>query len=474
VLHFAGYTAIGVAPYVWYYAPMVPGIACLMALGTNLVTSLFPRRAIAAQASLTVLILPLLIGDLNIARVLQGGTPPPPSEVASKALPETKVEIYERAGRWLRENTPASATVGVTELGVMGYYAGREMTDFLGLTTPSRLGAIRRGDFVGGLVRSQPDYLALTNINSLYDANPQEDDWFRAIYTPVHMLSDARFWGAPMTIWRRTTEPITASVIVDERAHDLGGGWQVTGVAVSAREVVTETPLIVSVRLKAGEPGGNRELRVQPIVVQRGDGLPVRSRVIHTGQYQPGEEAWIDFPILPYPDARTGAYDISLRWLDSDQEVIAGRIKVPLGLTADPGADTRALSQGVGVEALTAPLTACAGSAITLTPTWRGGGPTGIDFSSFVELRDDAGAVLARHESQPRNGSYPTSVWSPGEAVPDPHPVEIPAGASGAFDIIVGLVNPADGSRLPVAPSAERIDDAVRIGALQIEPCPRE
>lgn len=473
VLHFVGYSLLGVSPYVWYYAPIIPGLAGLIAIGVDWVASTTTHPRWTMQLLATLAIIPLLIGDVNIIRVLQGATPPDPAEVVSKALPETKVDIYKRVGRWLNANTPPDATIGVTELGVMSYYADRPANDFLGLVQPSRSSAIRRGDFVGGLIRIQPDYLALTHFNALYDANPQEDDWFRAIYTPVVTFSDTRFWGSPMTVWQRITPPITPALVIAEGAHDLGQGWQVTGIAVSAREVMTTTPLIVSVRLRAGEPLGNRELRVQPIVVQRGDGLPVRSRVIHTDLFHPGEEAWYDFPIMPYPDARKGAYDISVRWLDSDREVIAGRIKVPLGET--PAADARVapLSGGLGVELLRQPLKACIGATVTITVHWRGGDPVTTDYSAFVHLRDAAGNVVAQHDGQPRNGSYPASVWSAGEVIPDGHAITIPAEAApGAYAIVVGLYDPHTGARLPVNESPARTSDGgVRVGEIVLRRC---
>ena len=473
ILHFVGYTLLGVAPYTWYYAPMLPGLAGLIATGIAWVasTTTHPRRT--TQLLVTLTIIPLLIGDVNIMRILQGHIPPDPAEVASKVLPETKVDIYERVGRWLNQNTPPAARVGVTELGVMSYYAGRAMDDFLGLTQPSQLGAIRRSDFIGGLLRLQPDYLALTSVNSLYDANPQQEDWFRALYAPAATFEDARFWGSPMTVWRRVTQPITPSMLVDQAAHNLGAGWRVTGVAVSAREVVTTMPLIVSVRLRAGEPLGQRELRVQPIVVQRGDGLPVRSRIIHTDQFHAGEEAWYDFPIMPYPDARKGAYDISIRWLGSEEEVIAGRIKVPLGESPGASAPVAPLSSGIGVEQLIRPLEACIGAATTITVHWRGGDLLSLDYSAFVHLRDEAGNVVAQHDGQPRNGSYPTSVWSKGELVPDAHAVAIPAGvAPGTYAVVVGLYNPTDNLRLPVIESPLRTPDGgVRIGTIRLGQC---
>lgn len=474
VLHFCGYTLIGVAPYVWYYAPMLPGLVCLMALGVDWVGAQFPRRGIADQVLTTLVVLPLLIGDLNIIRVLQGAAPPDPSQMASKLLPETKVNIYQHVGEWLNANAPANATIGVTELGVMGYFAQRQVNDFLGLTQPSQLSAIRRGDFVGGLMRTQPDYVALTNVNSLYDANPQEDEWFRAIYTPVATLEDARFWGAPMTIWQRATLPITPIITLDERPHDLGDGWQVTGIAASSREVVSGTPLIVSMRLKAGLPKGNRELRVQPIHILRGEGLPVLSRLIATDAFRPGEEAWYDFPIVPPDDLLEGAYDISVRWADSELQALAGRIKASPEAHQSAYAQVAPLSGGVAVELLTQPITGCIGATTPITVHWLGGDPLDRDYSAFVHLRDDAGETVAQHDGPPRDGSYPTSVWSKGEVIPDTHSVEIPASvAPGNYDVVVGLYDPAnDNARMPVDESPFRtVDGAVKIGSIAVASC---
>jgi hypothetical protein len=105
--------------------------------------------------------------------------------------------------------------------------------------------------------------------------------------------------------------------------------------------------------------------------------------------------------------------------------------------------------------------------------TWHGGSPTSIDYSAFVQLRDAASHIVAEHESQPRNGSYPSSVWSTGEIVPDPHAFEIPpATAAGTYDIVAGLIDPAHGQRLSVVASPHRTSDgAVRIGSMRITDC---
>jgi hypothetical protein len=283
-----------------------------------------------------------------------------------------------------------------------------------------------------------------------------------------------------MTVWSRITQPITPAITLDTAAHDLGDGWQVTGIAASTRHVTPAVPLVLSVRLKAGEPKGNRELRVQPIVVQRGDGLPVRSRVIHTDQYRKGEEAWVDFPILPPADARKGAYDISAKWLDSDVEVIAGRVKVPLGVEADPKAEVIAMSNGFGVERLRNTVAACAGAPTPITVNWRGGEllndqgeRINADLNAFVHIRDAEGNTVAQHDAQPRNGAYPTSVWSVNEVIPDNHTIDLPAEMpAGVYDIVVGLYDAPSGARLPVAVSPFRTaDGAVKIGEMEVIIC---
>ena len=43
----------------------------------------------------------------------------------------------QETGEWLDKNTPPDATVGVAEVGQIGFYARRYMTDYLGLLQPA-------------------------------------------------------------------------------------------------------------------------------------------------------------------------------------------------------------------------------------------------------------------------------------------------------------------------------------------------
>ena len=213
-LHAAAYTLIGVAPYYWYYVPLVPGAIWLVALGAEGVADALGSRLRPASTKaqrwlllpLTIiLLLPLAQSHLRIVSAL-GGPVPPPDDVESKVLPEAKAETYRRAGLWLHDHTPGDALVGVTELGIIGYYADRPMIDFLGLLEPDVAQALARGDLHWALLRYQPDYLVLTAISPLYDYGLREDPWFQAAYAPVEELRSDRFWGSPVTIYARQSE----------------------------------------------------------------------------------------------------------------------------------------------------------------------------------------------------------------------------------------------------------------------------
>ncbi len=159
-------------------------------------------RAAAALVVIALLLIPSVRSLGGIYRGLRGPLPDPATPL-SKVLPEAKVDAYRQVGEWLAANTPADAVIGVTEVGVMGYSSGRRMVDFLGLIQPDAAAALARGDPAWTLQTYQPDYLALTAINPLFNSDPRQDAWFAAAYRPVQRFDDARFWGSPVAIYQR-------------------------------------------------------------------------------------------------------------------------------------------------------------------------------------------------------------------------------------------------------------------------------
>jgi hypothetical protein len=477
LLHFIAYNLIGVAPYVWYYAPLIPGIACVIGLGVNVIgakLSAATHKAISIHGVTALLLVALITLIYPTYVVLAGGTPPPPDDIRSKVLPETKVDIYERVGKWINTNTPKDATLGVTELGVMGYYANRRTVDFLGLTQPEHIDHIRRGDFFAALFREQPDYLALTSINAIYDFDPQKDKWFKLIYSPIQTFDEIRFWGSPITIWKRTRAPIRADtpIIWRESQSDLGEGWNVRNVFASARVIIPGEPLLLRIELGVGARIGNKTLRVQPVLIAGGDGLPVVSRLIHTDRWR--ESGFIDFMFVPQAKPPRGGYWVNIRWLENPSGVEVGYLKVPLGESAD-FTNFIELSRGVGVAKLDAPISACAGKAFEVPLVWRGGEPLDSNYTAYIHIRKPNDiALIAQADAPPLFGTYPTSVWSKDEIIHDPRALMLTILAENelTFDVVVGLYRPTDNTRLEVNPSPERTTDGgVKIGEVVVKKC---
>jgi len=252
VSHLAGYAILGVTPYYWYYAPLVPALACLAALGVVESARWLARRVSFRQGVgravawgvgglwAAALLVALGQSDWAMVQALDGPVPPPDDPV-SKVLPEAKVGVYRETGLWLRDHTPADAVVGVTEVGIIGYYAERTMVDFLGLLEPEVAQALGRGDLYWALLRYQPDYLALTAISPLYAYDLRADPWFQAAYAPLQTFSDTRFWGSPVTVYHRRVArvPLTGQTAAGLPAGmirldaDFGGQVRLLGAVAS-------------------------------------------------------------------------------------------------------------------------------------------------------------------------------------------------------------------------------------------------
>jgi hypothetical protein len=91
------------------------------------------------------------------------------------------------------------------------------------------------------------------------------------------------------------------------------------------------------------------------------------------------------------------------------------------------------------------------GEPIQLTLQWEALARPDIDYTVFMHLLNSGGDLVAGHDSQPANGSYPTSIWSPGERIADSHTFPLPASLPpGQYRIAIGLYHQPNGARLPL------------------------
>lgn len=91
-----------------------------------------------------------------------------------------------------------------------------------------------------------------------------------------------------------------------------------------------------------------------------------------------------------------------------------------------------------------------AGRAFTVTLYWRSAGQPVSDLTVFVHVLDAEGHLVAQHDGPPLLGGYPTSAWTPGIVVPDPHPVSWETAApTGPVELAAGLYRQPALERLP-------------------------
>lgn len=460
--HLVAYILLGVTPYYWYYAPLVPALTCSAALGVVVsmrcvMGKLGNRTLVVGVLWIAGILAALLWSDVAMVQALDGPVPPPDDPV-SKVLPEAKPGVYEQAGRWLRYNTPTDVLVGVTEVGIMGYYSERPMVDFLGLLEPDVSVALGRGDLYWALLRYQPDYLALTAVSPLYAYDLRADAWFQAAYEPVTAFHAPRFWGSPLTVYQRRVPRIP---LVEQAVGDLPLGATPLGMDFSGQiRLLGAVMGNGDTQAQVVQPGGVVALTLYWQTLEQVESdytvfvhlLGEHERVIAqrdtppgmgaqpTSGWQPGQVV-ADPYLLALPGAayapdkaawEVGLYDAQtgerLRTSDGGDNVRFGVVSVlpadgPLHLDFGPVVLT-----GYELERLAVSV----GETIHVTLYWEGEGPA----ESTVQLRSETGEVVAQVSGDLSQSAYD---------------MKLDADVlSGAYDLEVIVANPITEEILPL------------------------
>ncbi|MFN2225770.1 MAG: hypothetical protein ACK2UY_05675 [Anaerolineae bacterium] len=191
--YIAGYTLLGVSKYFWYYAPLLPAFVVLVAEGAAALLRAvgrirLPRPAAIGLAGLLVITLlaPLVAGVL-----------------AGHWSTDPRLETYREIGQWLEAYTPPGASVGLLEVGIVGYYAQRPVVDFAGLIQPEVArrftpSTTYQESATWTIQDYEPDYVLLHQ--GLF-AGIIDSDWFRASYEPRHEFANRQnLW---LTLYER-------------------------------------------------------------------------------------------------------------------------------------------------------------------------------------------------------------------------------------------------------------------------------
>jgi 4-amino-4-deoxy-L-arabinose transferase-like glycosyltransferase len=107
------------------------------------------------------------------------------------------------------------------------------------------------------------------------------------------------------------------------------------------------------------------------------------------------------------------------------------------------------------------------GGILRLDLQWQANEPIPERYKVFIHLLDGQGQVLSQRDSEPVDGTQPTTAWQPGKMVADKYGLWLPADLSpGEYMVVLGFYDAASGERvLACCPSS----DAVSLMRVRVE-----
>ena len=140
--------------------------------------------------------------------------------------------------------------------------------------------------------------------------------------------------------------------------------------------------------------------------------------------------------------------------------------RVPAGSRPDsaPIAVSVRLGDSIGLSGFSLlPTQLRPGDLLTLTLYWQALSRPEADYTVFAHLyslEGESTAPAAQSDGSPCNGSFPTSLWRPGEVVLDKRTIALPKDFSGDTVVLsVGMYSPSTLERLPVSGSGLEAED---------------
>ena len=111
-----------------------------------------------------------------------------------------------------------------------------------------------------------------------------------------------------------------------------------------------------------------------------------------------------------------------------------------------------------------------AGAPLELTIRWQGMRSMDVDYTLFIHLLAPDGTLKGQIDVWPKDGTYPTSQWRPGEPFTDSYLLYIdPDAPPGAYPVEIGWYLLETMQRLPVLDAQGRaIDDKVLLQGLKV------
>jgi hypothetical protein len=286
----------------------------------------------------------------------------------------------------------------------------------------------------------------------------------------------------PVSIEAAAAPPDVASLAVQQPLSAGWGGLGLLGFERDRTSVEQGGLLYLGLFWQATAPLPDLTVHLSLAPVGGGEAIQLwAGRPVH-GSYAthewPAGAVVLDRYGLTVPrDAPGGEYALRLAVGDGEPVTLMGlrveaverRMAVPSiqhPLTASLGGEVEFL--GYDLErAEVAP-----GETLHLTLYWRALAEMETGYTVFTHLLDGRNEIRAQQDNPPVGGTYPTTLWVPGEVVVDKYVLAVEADAPpGEHVIEVGLYVAETGERLPVLNGAGGIiGDRLLLSAVRVRP----
>lgn len=202
-LYSLAYTVIGAPFYSWYATPIVFAMILLTGIGVQASWDRLARWRRGKRRSLgTVVTMAFL---LALAWPVIAGARSVWSYVQSPVSQGQALQV--KTGLWLRNNIPSDASVGVFEIGFIGYFSDRRMIEPTGLLDPAVAERVPSAEFKWAYRHYRPDCIVINPVRWYHWLGSiHEEDWFRAEYRRIAEIEEAGYYDSPLTIYCRTVQ----------------------------------------------------------------------------------------------------------------------------------------------------------------------------------------------------------------------------------------------------------------------------
>jgi hypothetical protein len=393
--------------------------------------------------------------------------------------PVVQQELERQAADWLRAHTEPTATI----LGSAraGYLADRPAYVWDGVSSDE-------GDLahlLRALNEAPADYCL--SFRSLGWERLARTDWFQERYVPLRQFESPYDASSPLTIWGYRSSPFDLG---ERRSLDvqLPDGVGLVGYKYSPDRIEPGGAVYATLFLQPTRPV-TESFEAVVEIVSPADGFvwawrPITASSTLVGWWQADRVVAERMVLTTTQGIPVGAFHLDVRAVAADSRTplpmyrdgdLAPLDRVTLGYVVVPchGALDIATPLDVHVGSEISLLgydavdSAPPGAEFDVTLYWGARKPPEEDYVVFVHLLGADGQLASGHDGPPMGGRYPTSVWLPGDVVPDIHPIVLaPETPVGTYRLQVGMYRWPSLERLPVWDS-QGVEQPDRVLVLQ-------